>query len=111
MRVVDSLECIRHSRKDYQVTTKVIFKKFPEGDIIACFPELVGDMKEFTCLSYQHLGQHGACDTWYMANLRPAAPEEYNDLLKELQSIGYDDLVIARRFTYKDQMKRKGQIK
>lgn len=93
------------------MTTKVIFKKFKEGDIIACFPELAGDMSPYTCLSYQHLGQHGACDVWTMALLQTATPAEYQDLLQELIAIGYDDLVIRKKFMYRYQLKRMEQIK
>ena len=77
------------------MATMVVFKKFPEGDVIALFPE----QKEYypgTCNSYQHIGQHGACLT-YHPDLKRATQEEYSDLLEELVSIGYDDLVIKQR--------------
>ena len=44
-----------------QHKTKVIFRKLKDGDIIALFPELPGDMNPYhTCESYMHVGQHGA---------------------------------------------------
>lgn len=70
-------------------TTRVIFRKWKkEGDIIAFFP----DIPDTGCcvLSYMHVGQHGAAD--YQGLLKetiPARPEEYTDLRKELESIGY----------------------
>lgn len=78
--------------------TKVIFKKWPDGDVIAVFPELLGDYSPHTCLSYEHVGQHGAASVSLMSSLAPAKPEEYADLKEELESIGYN-LKVYRRFT------------
>jgi len=51
-----------------------------------------------TC--YAHIGQHASCSyEWYWTT-RPAKPDEYADLLAELQGI-YDDLVVCRRITSK----------
>jgi hypothetical protein len=37
---------------------------------------------------YVHVGQHSACSfTWYRQHTRPATPDEYRDLYRELQSI------------------------
>ena len=69
---------------------KVIFKKFPEGDIIAIFPELLGTFDPNDCLSYMHIGQHGACDSRLIRELESASAEEYQDLWEELESIGYE---------------------
>jgi hypothetical protein len=89
--------------------TRVIFKKFDEGDIIALFPELAGGMNPYTtCESYMHVGQHGATSV-ELAGLNPANPEEYASLKAELESLGYD-LTIARRMTRKDFLKRKAQV-
>lgn len=84
------------------MTTKVIYRKFPEGDVIALFPELPGDSSPHTCLSYQHIGQHGAASTDLSRSTTPATPAEYADLERELQSIGYDDLKVYSRFTRQD---------
>lgn len=94
--------------------TKVIFRTFkprPEfqeagGDVIAIFPELPGDSNPYrTCLSYQHIGQHGAMIVDYTDITRPASPAEYADLQRELESIGYD-LDIRKRSTRADLEKR-----
>lgn len=90
-------------------TTKVIFRKFKrEGDIIALFPELPGDRNPETCNSYMHIGQHGSASVALVADTRLAKPDEYADLLAELQRIGYADLRIVKRFTNADYLKRKG---
>jgi hypothetical protein len=83
---------------------KVIFKKF-KGEIIALFPEVIGDAgKVDTCMSYQHIGQHGSASVhlpW-----KTCKPEEYADLLQELKSLGYSDLYVGSKFTVKDQKLR-----
>ena len=91
------------------MTTKVIFRKFKtDNDIIALFPELPGDMNpHVTCLSYQHVGQHGAaCVNLTGQYTRPASEDQYKDLLAELVSIGYTDLKISHKATRKDLQKR-----
>lgn len=85
---------------------KVIYKVFPEGDVIALFPEFPGDMNPYeTCESYQHIGQHGAASVG-LASLRPATPTEVDPLRLELESIGYNNLRQAYRFTRSDLQKR-----
>ena len=77
---------------------KVIFRKFNDGgDIIALFPLEPWDVQGFHCSSYQHQGQHGGADTGIIrSGTRPAKPEEYASLKKELESIGYNLEVIQR---------------
>jgi hypothetical protein len=79
--------------------TKVIFKKWPDGDVIAVFPELPGTIQWLFCMCYEHVGQHGSANVELMRSLAPAKPEEYADLKEELESIGYN-LKVYRRFTY-----------
>jgi hypothetical protein len=75
----------------------VLFRRYGNGDIIAIFPEEVaGELARF-CMSYEHVGQHGACDPRHVvAHTSPAKPSEYRDLLKELRTIGYSVRVIKR---------------
>lgn len=71
-------------------TTKVIFRKWNSGEVIALFPEVPHDVHGIYCSSYQHTGQHGAASpdsVTLMTTL--ATPSEYNDLFMELQRIGY----------------------
>ena len=84
------------------MTTKVIYRKFKEGDVIALFPELPGDTSPHTCLSYQHIGQHGAASADLSRSTTLAKPAEYAELDQELKSIGYDDLKVYSRFTRND---------
>lgn len=77
-------------------TSTVVFRKFKQGgDIIALFPYY--NEIDFCVLSYQHLGQHGAANYSHCIDKSVIAkPEEYKDLMKELESIGYK-LKIAKR--------------
>lgn len=67
--------------------TKVIFRKLPDGEIIALFPELPGTNDPATCLSYMH-ARHGSASGLYVLG-KPAAPEESATLARELAGIGY----------------------
>src|SRR5262245_40222871 len=69
--------------------TPVIFRKFPEGDIIALFPAEPGDMSPYTCASFQHVGQHGAASVELVRDTKAAKPAEYADLKRELESAPY----------------------
>lgn len=57
-----------------------------KGDVIAIFPDLDANAGRFTC--YAHIGQHGECSRqWFVSETRPASPDEYRDLLRELRRI------------------------
>ena len=89
---------------------KVIFKKH-DGEVFAAFPTLLGDMSPYTMCGYAHIGQHGAYCMSYVADAKPAKPEEYAPLLAELTQI-YDDceLVIARKMAQADLEIRKAEL-
>ena len=80
--------------------TKVIFRTFyPEkgGEVIAIFPELAGDSNPYrTCMSYMHVGQHGAVSLDYTEFTFPSRADEVEPLKRELESLGYDLKVIKR---------------
>ena len=79
-------------------TTKVVFRRFPNGDIIALFPEERWNRLDYSVSSYMHVGQHGAADYDHVvAGSRPATESEYHNLLTELRAIGYNGLHIVRR--------------
>lgn len=83
---------------------KVIFKRLGD-DVIALFPALPGDSNPLrTCLSYQHVGQHGAA-TMDLFTLPPATAQEWTPLMKELESIGYT-LRVGLRATKSDRAAR-----
>ena len=89
--------------------TKVIFRKWPKGEVIALFPATAGTMDPFTCQSYQNVGQHGAASVHLVHDTLPATPSEFRPLARELRRIGYR-LQIVRRFTRHDLESRKKQI-
>ena len=77
--------------------TKVIFRKFKNGDVIALFPELPAYKHYITC--YEHFGQHGSADYHVVLDqTKLASPKEYQELKKELETIGYD-VVVYKRYT------------
>lgn len=76
--------------------TKVIFRKWKDGQIIAIFPEELGDYSPYTCSSYMSIGQHSACDPLIIQTTKSAKKNEYQDLFDELTKIGYDLQVIKR---------------
>ncbi|MET7241969.1 hypothetical protein ABZT49_01240 [Methylobacterium sp. EM32] len=67
--------------------TRVAFRVFPEGDVIALFPDIVEGTG--TISSFQHVGQHGAASRGLVKELRPATAEESADLRRELESAPY----------------------
>lgn len=81
---------IKEESSEIAEKTKVIFRKFKEGDIIALFPEEEADPNHAHCSSYMHVGQHGAAGYRLVRDTKLATPEEYADLKAELESIGYD---------------------
>lgn len=89
--------------------TKVIFKRFPEWDVIALFPTFPGDCNPYrTCMSYMHTRKHAAA-TMDLFTLPAAQPAEYAPLMTELESLGYT-LRIAHRATRRDMIARKNAL-
>jgi hypothetical protein len=57
-----------------------------KGDVTAVFPTLPGtNAYDFTV--YAHVGQHGTGTMGWYYTTRPAKPEEYASLLRELRGI------------------------
>lgn len=83
--LINEAENIIHGFIDSEVT-KVIFRKFRDGQIIALFPE---DRNGGFVGSYMHDGQHGDADPFIVYSTKLATPEEYAPLKKELEGIGY----------------------
>ena len=74
---------------------KVVFRKYKEGDIIALFPEIKESDYKVSC--YQHVGQHGLTDYHETIKCTKLATDtEYQDLKKELETIGYEVTVLKR---------------
>ena len=87
--------------------TKVIFRKFDNGEIIALFPQEPATYDGWECMSYMHVGQHGSADPFIAKDTKPATPYEYAALYNELKSIGYNDLIVCKRFNKNDYKIRK----
>lgn len=73
--------------------TPVVFRVWNKGDssdTIALFPTEPAGMNGELCSSYEHVGQHGGADyEGVISQTRPATPDEYADLRKELESEPY----------------------
>lgn len=72
------------------MATLVKFRVHPNGDLFAYFPRLNAyrnnnDIK----ICYSHIGQHSACAKEYERESRPATPNEYESLKRELEQVGY----------------------
>ena len=68
--------------------TRVIFRVFSNGEVIALFPHI--DEGNGNILSYMHIGQHGGASPLIVNDTKPATPEQYKELFAELQGIGYN---------------------
>lgn len=81
----------------------VVFRKWPDGDVIALFPTLEFNAGMQQCTSYQHIGQHGPANYVHcIAGTTPATPAEYAALKRELESDPYHyKLIVRRRYTRK----------
>lgn len=67
--------------------TRVHFRKFPDGDIIALLPD--HRSKDGFIDSYQTIGQHSCASASLINELEFATDEESTELKRELESIGY----------------------
>lgn len=72
--------------------TTVVFRRWKAHPrtVIALFPDMPGDCSAFSCVSYEHAGQHGAADTGIVRGLTvPATGPDKDALVAELVRIGY----------------------
>lgn len=87
-------------------TIVVVFRTWrdKDRDVIALFPAIPATYTGRYCTSYMHIGQHSAASYHgCIAQTRPATASEYAPLLKELRAIGYDNLVIRKRYTQTEE--------
>lgn len=82
------------------MTQRVKFSKWRVGPrtVVAWFPDQEANPGYMVC--YEHIGQHGE-GTYPHPQMTAATPDEYAELLRELVSLGYDDLRIVRRVVRK----------
>lgn len=98
----DWLEFVKHLHGDpqlswsshwqeYEPETKVIFRIYPDGDVVALFPEEASDSADwYNCTCYIHMGGHtGGDPMWIIENTRPTTPAEYASLKRELENYPY----------------------
>lgn len=82
---------------------KVVFRIFSDGQVIALFPE-ESDRRTGETMSYMHIGQHGGTDYHdVIRKTKPATENQYQPLLNELKSIGYDNLEVRQKSQIKWQ--------
>lgn len=82
--------------KFYRETKKDISKYYTNNfNCFAVFPEIEGSHGNMLC--YAHIGQHSSCSREYIRGKRLATKEEYQRLLNELVSLGYDDLQVLNK--------------
>lgn len=68
------------------------------GNAVAIFPTEPASPGYMTC--YAHVGQHSSCSRAYVRGTRPASPEEYASLKRELEAAPYGyKLDIRQRIT------------
>jgi hypothetical protein len=95
-------------RTDKPPATPVIFRAFPNGEVVALFPTEPYDDTGRDCVAYVHNGQHtGANYVAIIYATRPAKYAEYIDLLKELERIGYKNLTVFKKVNAKYHIQRR----
>ena len=79
--------------------TAVIYRTYPDGDVVALFAEIPSSCSNPHLIScYAHLGQHGQADYGLVVEqTRPATGEESEPLHRELERIGYEALRPCQR--------------
>lgn len=81
------------------MATLVKFLK-KNDEVFAYFPQLNYNKHLYgntLKTSYAHIGQHSACSKEYANEAVMASKEEYQPLLEELVSIGYDNLKVLNK--------------
>ena len=76
--------------KDNPVTIEVMFRKYRDksAEILAVFPYEAHDLADSFVTCYAHVGQHGGAQMEHVHSAtRPAKPDEYAELYRELQGI------------------------
>ena len=80
-------------------TTRVIFRRWLKkdgGDVIALLLDVPANKGRV--MMYEHVGQHGEGSYFgVMGSTRPAKDDEYSNLKRELESIGYRLILRKRR--------------
>ena len=84
-------------RKSADETTRVVFRRYSDGQIIALFPDVPWSGRWGEVASYMHIGQHGAADySHVVTTTKPASEKEYTGLLNELRRVGYNHIKVIK---------------
>lgn len=71
--------------------TPVIFRRWPDGSIIALFPSIPTSYTGRFCQSYERLGGRSVASYLdVISRTTPASPKEYDALRRELESEPYN---------------------
>ena len=82
----------KQEHEEPPISVRVAFREDRDGDITAVF---IDDKSCFPYLGcYAHIGQHSVCSVEWIRKTKPA--KNYNNLLNELEGIGYNVEVIKR---------------
>ena len=77
--------------------TVTVFRKEPDGEVLAVFPYEPGTNDPATCTVFAHFGQHSYASQEYVTGrTRPAAPDEYAALKRELERPPYKYVLDVR---------------
>lgn len=88
----------------------VIFRRWPNGNIIALLPQLPGTNNAATCMSYERIGQHASCTPKSVVRgTKPAKSSDSKALFTELTLAGYR-LTPAKRLTMAQTKMRLAQL-
>lgn len=89
--------------------TRAVFRIF-KGEVLALFPAIAANTNPDCCLSYQHVGQHGAAHYYAVMRASVSATSAQRDaLLRELIGAGYR-LEVIHRSSPADYAARVAQI-
>lgn len=67
---------------------KIVFKKFPTGEVIALFPDSTPILGYID--SYMVIGQHSPAHSDLLTELEGANPSECVELIRDLRLVGYN---------------------
>lgn len=81
--------------------TNVIFRKTDDNEVIAFFPDTLGEDGFGLLTSYMHCGQHSYASLAFYRECKPCAEAEYRELYDELTNLVGYNLSVKRRFPRK----------
>lgn len=98
MNAYTDAKAAKDAKEDKQITKVVFLIDHPMNDdvhdseLFAFFPymKFTTFPNNDTCTSYTHNGQHSPCSLIYAKECKVATPEQYKDLKRELEWLGYN---------------------